>query len=78
MSLVFTRNVTRVQASFVHFFLPLLHDYNMKVPNLLFGEGDNTRQRLCFSFLYFDTVFRIHLQKHLLTFDELNDMEQAR
>ena len=62
----------------LYIFLPSLHDYNVKVPNLSFGEGDNTRQRLCFSFLYFDTVFRIHLQKHLLTFVELNEMEQAR
>ena len=40
-------------------FLCRHYDYDVKVPNFTFVAGDgNTRQRLSFSFLNFDTVFQ--------------------
>ena len=53
------------------FSLPLLHDYNVKVPNFMFFSrmGDN-------NFLFLLTLikaFRIQLHKNLPIFDKLNE-----
>ena len=54
-----------------------LHDYRLRVPNLSFGRATTQDNDVVFLSCT-STVFRIHLQKHLLTFVELNEMEQAR
>ena len=59
---------------FVHISLQALHDYDVKVTYFSFLEDVND---FFFVFLNFDTIqcLRIHLQRKLPTFDELNEME---
>ena len=62
-----------VHHAFLYISLPSLHDYNVKLPNLLrTGTKDNN---FLFLFLNFDKSFRIQLQNNLPTLDELNEME---
>ena len=64
---------------FLYISLPSLHDYNMKVRKFTFCRG---REHKTTTFFFFSWTliqsFRIQLQKNLPTFDELNEMEQAR
>ena len=55
------------------FFLPSLHDSNVKVPKFRF-----CRRREILLFWTLIESFSIQLQKHLPKFDEVNEMEQAR
>ena len=59
---------------YLHHALPSLHDYDVKVTYFSFLEDVND---FLFVFLNFDTIqcLRIHLQRKLPTFDELNEME---
>ena len=59
---------------FVQISLPSFHDYDVKVTYFTFLEDVND---FLFVFLNFDTIqcLRIHLQRKLPTFDELNEME---
>ena len=61
-------------AFFVHISLPSLHDYYVKVTYFSFLEDVND---FLFVFLNFDAIqcLRIHLQRKLPKFDELNEME---
>ena len=57
----------------------LLHDYDVKVPKLKFGGGheDRTTALIFFSLTWLPSL-RIHFQKKLPTFDDMNQMEKAR
>ena len=57
----------------------LLHDYDVKVPKLKFGGGHEGRTTaLIFFSLTSLQSLRIHFQKKLPTFDDMNQMEKAR
>ena len=43
-------NISARHHSFLYISLPLWHDYYVKLPNFMFGEDVNTRERFCFSF----------------------------
>ena len=64
-------------ASRFFFSLPSLHDYDVKMPNFTFFGG---REHKTTTFFFFSRplmqYFRIQLQKHLPTFDEMNEMER--
>ena len=56
-----------------------LHDYDVKVPKLKFGGGHEGRTTaLIFFSLPSLQSLRIHFQKKLPTFDDMNQMEKAR
>ena len=56
-----------------------LHDYDVKVPKLKFGGGHEGRTTaLIFFSLTSLQSLRIHFQKKLPTFDDMNQMEKAR
>ena len=60
------------------FFLPSLHDYNVKVPNFTFCAKCEHKTTTFFFFSWTSIqYFRIQLQKNLLKIDELNEMEYA-
>ena len=58
------------------FYLPLLHDYNVKVPKFTFCRE---REHKTMTFFFFSWTLiqslRIQLHKNLPTFDELNELE---
>ena len=57
----------------------LLHDYDAKVRKLKFGIGHEGRTTaLVFFFLTLLQSLRIHFQKKLPTFDDMNQTEKAR
>ena len=65
-----------VHHAFLHISLQSLHDYHdVKMPNTFCGE----RERKTMTFVFFSWTliefFRIEIEKKLLTFDELNEME---
>ena len=57
----------------------LLHDYDVKVPKLKFGGGqeDRTTALIFFSLTSLQSL-RIHFQKKLPTFDDMNQIGKAR
>ena len=70
------KNFARANHAFLHISLLSLHDYKVKVPNFTFCRG---REHLRTTFFFFSWTllhyFRIPLQKKLLTFEDLNEME---
>ena len=65
--------------AFLYISLPSLHDHDGKMLNFTFCGG-HERKTTTFFFFSWTLIqsFRIQLQKKLATFDELNEMEQAR
>ena len=66
--------------AFLYISEPSLHDYDVKVPNYTFFFLEREHKMTTFFFFSWTLIesFRIHLQKKLPTFGELNEMEQAR
>ena len=65
-----------VHHAFLCISFPLLHDYNVKMPNFTFWGGRELKTTTFFSFSWISIQpFRIQIQKKLPTFDELNKME---
>ena len=71
-------NSARASLFFVHFFAVNAR-LDVKMPIFTFGEGHEQKTTTFFFVSYTLTQsFRIQLQKNLLTFDKLNEMEQTR
>ena len=63
--------------AFLYISLPSLHDYDAKMPNLMFTGGREQTTTVTFFFFSYTLTqsFRIQLQKKMPTFDELSKME---
>ena len=48
--------------------ITLLHEYDVRLPNLRCFEGPKDEKAICFFFLNLDLIFRIQIQKHLPIF----------
>ena len=68
-------NFARASRFIVHF-LPSLHDYDLKVPNFMFG-GVSEHKMATFFFFSCTSIHSLwfQLQKGLITLDELNEVE---
>ena len=68
-----------VHHAFFYISLPSLHDCNVKLPNFTFCRGREQKTTTLFFFSWtLIQSFRIQLQKHLPTFDELNEIKKLR
>ena len=76
IGLISKTTTLQVHHAFLYSSLPSLHDYNVKMPKFTFCRG---WEHKAISFFFFSLTliqfFRIQLQKHLPTFDEVSEME---